>query len=176
VGIMPSSSKYYHVPTVAWVLDRSRNGRFGKVTLPYSGTRRTGWIPLKGLRRSHTMVTVRADLSQHRITVRRGGRVLMGFPAATGAPWSPTPTGRFFVTDRVPFSGGYLGTFAFGISDIQTRLPPGWRGGNQLAIHGTNDPGSIGRSASAGCLRVSERALSRLKPLLRLGTPVVIVP
>lgn len=177
VGIMPASSKYYQFPTVAWVLDRSRDGRYGKVTLPYSGTGRTGWIRLKGLKRSHTVVMVRADLSSHRITVHKGDRVLMRIPAATGAPYSPTPTGRFFVTDRVPFrAGGYLGSFAFGISDIQTRLPPGWSGGNQLAIHGTNNPASIGRSASAGCLRVSERALSRLKPLLRLGTPVVIVP
>ena len=53
-------------------------------------------------------------------------------------------------------------------------LPAGWSGGNQLAIHGTNDPSSIGTSASAGCLRVSARALERLKSLLRLGTPVVI--
>jgi len=177
VGMMPASSLQFHFPTVAWVLKRSDNGRFGKVTVPYRGTRRTGWIALKGLERTHTSVMVRIDRSRHRITVVKGNRVLMRIPAATGAPWSPTPTGRFFVTDRVPFArGSYYGSFAFGISDVQTRLPPGWTGGSQLAIHGTNNPSSIGRSASAGCLRVSERALSRLKPLLRLGTPVLIVP
>lgn len=177
VGVMPASSLQFHFPTVAWVLERSGNGRFGKVTIPYRGTRRTGWIALKGLERTQTPVMVRIDRSRHRLTVFRGNRVLMRVPAATGAPWSPTPTGRFFVTDRVPFArGSYYGSFAFGISDVQTRLPPGWSGGSQLAIHGTNNPDSIGRSASAGCLRVSERALSRLKPLLTLGTPVVIVP
>jgi lipoprotein-anchoring transpeptidase ErfK/SrfK len=177
VGVMPASSLQFGFPTVAWVLERSGNGRFGKVTVPYGGIRHTGWIRLNGLKRSHTMVKVRADLSLHRITVLKGDRVLMRFPAATGAPWTPTPVGRFFVTDRVPFArGSYYGSFAFGISDVQTLLPAGWSGGAQLAIHGTNNPGSIGRSASAGCLRVSERALARLKPLLRLGTPVVIVP
>lgn len=79
------------------------------------------------------------------------------------------------MTDRIHFSGGYLGTFAFGISGIQPRLPAGWSGGNQLAIHGTSDPSSIGRSVSAGCLRVSERSLDRLRPLLQLGTPVIVV-
>jgi lipoprotein-anchoring transpeptidase ErfK/SrfK len=69
-----------------------------------------------------------------------------------------------------------LGTFAFGISGIQPNLPPGWGGGDQLAIHGTNDASSIGRSASAGCLRVSEATLARLRRVLRLGTPVVIHP
>jgi lipoprotein-anchoring transpeptidase ErfK/SrfK len=85
--------------------------------------------------------------------------------------------GEYFVTDRVPFSaGGYLGSFAFGISGIQPRLPAGWSGGNQLAIHGTNNPSSIGRSVSAGCVRVSESTLDLLRPLLVYGTPVVVHP
>ena len=120
-------------------------------------------------------MSVVADLSDHRIEVRSRDRVLFRADTATGAPASPTPVGHYFVSDRVAFpGGGSLGTFAFGISGIQPHLPAGWSGGNQLAIHGTNDPGSIGRSASAGCLRVSERTLDRLRPLLRLGTPVVI--
>jgi lipoprotein-anchoring transpeptidase ErfK/SrfK len=75
----------------------------------------------------------------------------------------------------VPFSpGSSYGSFAFGISGIQPNLPAGWTGGNQLAIHGTNQPWSIGRSASAGCVRVSESTLARLLPLLRYGTPVIV--
>src|SRR5207249_11728355 len=116
-------------------------------------------------------------LSKHVVVVLRKGRVLYRFHAATGAPNTPTPTGRYFVTDRVPFprTSSY-GSFAFGLSGIQPHLPSGWSGGNQLAIHGTNQPSSIGHSVSAGCLRVSQRALRELKPLLALGTPVVISP
>jgi lipoprotein-anchoring transpeptidase ErfK/SrfK len=109
------------------------------------------------------------------LTVRKFGRILFRAPAATGAPSSPTPVGQYFVTDRVSFpAGSYLGSFAFGISGIQPWLPAGWSGGNQLAIHGTNNPSSIGRSASAGCVRVSESTLDRLLPLLRYGTPVIV--
>jgi lipoprotein-anchoring transpeptidase ErfK/SrfK len=177
IGTMPAGSRYYGIPTVAWVRDVSRDGRYGLVEVPYVAHRASGWIALRGLERSWTRVSVEADLSEHRITVQRGDRVLFRAPAATGAPWSPTPTGRYFVTDRVPFpNGGVLGTFAFGISGIQPNLPPGWSGGDQLAIHGTNAPSSIGRSSSAGCLRVSESALARLRRVLRLGTPVVIHP
>jgi hypothetical protein len=57
--------------------------------------------------------------------------------------------------------------FAFGISGPQTHVPPGWGGGNQLAIHGTNSLSTIGTSASAGCVRLSEAALARLKPVLQ---------
>lgn len=175
VGTMPSGSKYYDVAISAWVEQISPDGRWGRVEIPYVWPRRHGWIALRGLARHTTNVQVRVDLSEHRITVTKFGGVLFGMPAATGASASPTPIGEYFVTDRIPFSGGYLGTFAFGISGIQPRLPAGWSGGNQLAIHGTSDPSSIGRSVSAGCLRVSERSLDRLRPLLQLGTPVIVV-
>jgi len=177
IGVMPSSSKYYRVPLVAWVQEVSDNGRWGRVEIPYTWPHRTGWILLRGLRHESTWFTVEVDLSRHRITVERRGHRAFSMRAAIGAPSTPTPPGQYFITDRVPFSvGSSYGSFAFGISGIQPHLPAGWTGGNQLAIHGTNSPGSIGQSVSAGCLRVSESSLHRLLPLLRLGTPVVIRP
>jgi lipoprotein-anchoring transpeptidase ErfK/SrfK len=177
VGTMPSGSRFYDASIVAWVREVSRNGRFGLVPVPYVEGDREGWIALRGLDTAHTTISVEVDLSAHRLTVRRGQDVLFGSRAGIGAPASPTPAGHYFVTDRVAFpGGGSLGTFAFGISGIQPNLPAGWSGGDQLAIHGTNDPSSIGRSESAGCVRVSEATLHRLEPLLRLGTPVVIHP
>jgi lipoprotein-anchoring transpeptidase ErfK/SrfK len=174
VGTMPSGSKYYDVPITAWVEDVSPDGRWGRVEIPYVWPRRHGWITLRDLPRRTTNIEVHVDLSEHRITVTRAGKNVFGMPAATGTAVSPTPPGEYFVTDRIAFSGGSLGTFAFGISGIQPRLPAGWSGGDQLAIHGTNDPSSIGRSVSAGCIRVSESTLDRLMPLLRYGTPVVV--
>ena len=175
VGVVPGGSKYYGFPIVAWVEEVSTNGRWGLVELPYTWPRTEGWIRLVGLRREETRVRVEVDLSRHMVTVRRFGTVLFRVPGATGAPASPTPVGEYFVTDRVAFpAGSSLGSFAFGISGIQPRLPAGWSGGNQLAIHGTNNPSSIGRSASAGCVRVSEATLDRLLPLLRYGTPVIV--
>jgi lipoprotein-anchoring transpeptidase ErfK/SrfK len=175
IGTLPSGSKYYGVPMTAALEATSDDERWGLVEIPYVWPRRDGWISLRDLRRSSTHVEVEVDLSTHRISVTKFGRRLFGLRAATGATASPTPPGAYFITDRIPFSAGSsLGSFAFGISGIQPNLPPGWSGGNQLAIHGTNDPSSIGRSASAGCLRVSESALERLKPLLQLGTPVIV--
>ena len=174
-GTMPSGSKYYGVPITAWVAETAKDGRWGRVEIPYVWPRRDGWIPLRGLPHDHTFVEVHVDLSRHWVSVSKFGHLLFGLRAATGAAASPTPEGEYFVTDRIPFpTGGSLGSFAFGISGIQPRLPAGWSGGNQLAIHGTNDPSSIGTSASAGCVRVSERGLDRLMPLLRLGTPVIV--
>ncbi len=177
VGMMPAASRFLGTPHRAWILEQSNDGRFGKVVVPYNSSPATGWIRLAGLELTRTAYSVHADLSEHSIAVKRFDDTILRTPAATGAAASPTPPGRYFVTDLAPYeAGGYLGSFAFGLSGIQPNLPMGWTGGDQLAIHGTNDPGSIGTSTSAGCLRVSERALDRLRQVLHLGTPVIVQP
>jgi L,D-transpeptidase catalytic domain len=177
IGTVASVSKYYHQPLVLWVEEVSNNGEWGLVELPYVWPRREGWVRLDGLERTTTWVTVRVDLSNHMVRVFKRDEQVFKMAGATGASSSPTPTGDYVVSDHVAFpAGGSLGTYAFGISGIQPRLPAGWSGGNQLAIHGTNAPRSIGTSASAGCIRVSEWALDALKPYLKQGTPVLIRP
>ena len=175
IGTVAATSKYYRVPIVLRVETTNTKGTWGRVELPYVWPRVDGWIPLHGLNRAQTILHVDVDLSEHRVRVYKRDDLLYTVAGATGSSASPTPPGAYVVTDRVPFAAGSsLGSFAFGISGIQPHLPAGWSGGNQLAIHGTNDPSSIGTSASAGCVRVSEWALDRFKPLLQLGTPVII--
>jgi hypothetical protein len=163
-------------PTWLWVLQR--RGRWGEAGLPVRPNGTTGWIDLRGLRLVHTTTWVLADLARRSVTLMHGARPALTVPAAIGTSVSPTPTGRFFVTDLVATGdpSGPFGWYAFGLSGHQPNLPPGWGGGDQLAIHGTNAPSSIGTAASAGCLRVSSSALGALRARLRLGTPVVIAP
>jgi L,D-transpeptidase catalytic domain len=164
-------------PTWLWVLRTTPNHRWGRVVLPLKPNGRTGWINLRGLRTVHTSTWIRASLHARRIWLMHGSRPRASFSAAIGAVTTPTPIGRFSVTDSLATGdpSGPFGWYAFGLSGHQPRLPPGWSGGDQLAIHGTDDPASIGTPASHGCLRVSPRALARLRPAVRLGTPVVIM-
>jgi lipoprotein-anchoring transpeptidase ErfK/SrfK len=46
--------------------------------------------------------------------------------------------------------------------------------GTQYAIHGTNNPASIGRFISHGCIRMYNRDISKLYPLVSVGTPVIV--
>lgn len=165
-------------PTWLWVVATARHGRWGRVVLPLRPNGRTGWIDLRGVRTMHTTTWVRASLHDRRIWLMRGTRSLATYSAAIGAADTPTPIGLFSVTDRVQTGDPYgpFGWYAFGLSGHQPNLPPQWAGGDQLAIHGTNDPGSIGTPASHGCLRVSAHALTRLRTSLQLGMPVVIMP
>ena len=165
-------------PTWLWVLRTTVNHQWGRVVLPLKPNGRTGWINLHGLRTVHTSTWIRVSLHARRIWLMQGSHPRASFSAAIGAVTTPTPIGRFSVTDSLATGdpSGPFGWYAFGLSGHQPHLPPNWSGGDQLAIHGTDDPASIGTAASHGCLRVSRQALARLRAALHLGTPVVIMP
>ncbi|HET7849121.1 MAG TPA: L,D-transpeptidase [Pseudolabrys sp.] len=46
----------------------------------------------------------------------------------------------------------------------------------EYAIHGTNNPSSIGRFVSHGCIRMYNRDIRALYRLVRVGTPVIVEP
>jgi lipoprotein-anchoring transpeptidase ErfK/SrfK len=98
-------------------------------------------------------------------------------PVGIGAPASPTPIGRFAVTDKLAgasYSPSY-GCCIVALSGEQTHLPAGWHGGARIAIHGTNVPSSIGEAVSAGCVHAADSDLRYLMGHVPLGTPVTIV-
>jgi lipoprotein-anchoring transpeptidase ErfK/SrfK len=49
-----------------------------------------------------------------------------------------------------------------------------WAQGGPIAIHGTNDPSSIGRSVTNGCLRIPNDLLVRMFQSNPEGTPVLV--
>ena len=130
----------------------------------------------RGLRLRRSAHSLHADLSGRWLELRRGGRRARRIGVAIGRPGSETPTGRFAVTDKLRGASysPYYGCCILALSGRQPKLPPGWRGGDRLAIHGTDTPGTIGFPASAGCLRAADAELERLMRRVPLGTPVFI--
>jgi lipoprotein-anchoring transpeptidase ErfK/SrfK len=141
---------------------------------------RLGWVDSHSpaVRVGGAPVSIHADLSRRRIEVSRADRIVQRLRVAVGRPGSPTPTGRFAITDKLRGAdhGPYYGCCILALSGTQPNLPPGWQGGNRLAIHGTDAPSSIGTASSAGCLRTGDAALRRLTRRVPLGTPVEIRP
>ncbi len=133
-----------------------------------------GWAA--GLRLRRTRWSLHADLSARTLTLRKGRRRVHRMTVAIGRPGSETPTGRFAVTDRLSGSrfGPYYGCCILALSGHQPNTPPGWTGGNRLAIHGTDSPSTIGAAASAGCLRAADRDLQVLMRNVPLGAPVFV--
>jgi lipoprotein-anchoring transpeptidase ErfK/SrfK len=118
---------------------------------------------------------IEIDLSERRLRFFRDARLLLEATIAIGMPTTPTPTGRYYVNQRLvaPDPWGPFGPAAIGISAFSPVLQD-WVQGGPIAIHGTNDPGSIGRAASHGCLRVRNDILVWLFGKTRVGTPVKI--
>ena len=153
-------------------------GRWLGVRSPDLLDDRLGWVD----RRSHALTLDRtgysivADLSRRRVELLRGDRVTRRLPVAIGRPESPTPTGRYAVTDELAgtdFASSY-GCCIIALSGHQRKLPAGWQGGDRLALHGTDAPATVGTEASAGCLRADDGAVRALMRRVPLGTPVRI--
>ena len=121
----------------------------------------------------HTRIDV--DLSQRRITLFRDGRPILIATAVIGAPSTPTPTGRFYVNQRL-LTANPAGDYGAG-SGRDLGVSPAlahWAQGGPIAIHGTNAPGMIGFAVSHGCLRVRNADIVKLLRLAEEGSPVDI--
>jgi lipoprotein-anchoring transpeptidase ErfK/SrfK len=75
-----------------------------------------------------------------------------------------------------PDPNGVYGAFAYGLSGFSNVLTSFAGGEGVVGIHGTNDPSSIGKDVSAGCIRMSNEGIKKLAARLPLGVPVEIKP
>lgn len=155
----------------------AQRGRWLGVVTTHVANGRLGWVdPQEStVRLSATRVRIVIDLSERRLVVRRGGEVVRRMTVAIGRASSPTPVGRFAVTDKLAGSryGSYYGCCILALSGRQPNLPEGWSGGDRLAIHGSPTP-TWGQAVSNGCLHAEEVDLRSLMKVVPLGTSVKI--
>jgi lipoprotein-anchoring transpeptidase ErfK/SrfK len=153
-----------------------RHGRWLRVISTRLPNGRDGWVRARAVRLTTTPKSLTIDLSRHLLLFKRGDHVVRRMAVGIGRPGSPTPTGRFAVTDKLagPNYSPFYGCCILALSAHQPNLPAGWTGGNRIAIHGTNAPSSIGVASSAGCLHAGDAGLRVLMRSVPLGTPVFI--
>jgi lipoprotein-anchoring transpeptidase ErfK/SrfK len=167
------------VPTIfsirGAVVDANCDPKSYLVQIPRRPNGVTGWVPAAQVDTATLKTRVVVDLSERRVTLYRNGAKVLSAKAAIGAPATPTPTGRFYVNQRlIPTdSTGPFGPGAVGISAYSNVLT-GWTQGGPIAIHGTNAPWSIGKAVSNGCIRIQNAKLRRVFALALNGTPVLI--
>jgi lipoprotein-anchoring transpeptidase ErfK/SrfK len=157
-------------------LVKRRRGSWLEAYLPTRPNRSTGWLRVRDVRLSQTAYRIQVRLRSHRLVLWKGRRAVLRTPIGTGRALSPTPTGRYYVTDliRPPDPHGFFGPYALGLSahsDVYTSFEGG---DGQVGIHGTNRPAALGHDVSHGCIRVRNAAVSRLARAVPLGTPVDI--
>jgi hypothetical protein len=168
-------------PTVFGVLGavvrRDCTPRWYRVQLPQKPNGATGFVRARALRVETVPTRIVVDVSERRLTLYRDAKRELTATVAVGSPSTPTPTGRFYVNQRlVPTeTGGPFGPGAIGISAFSNVLT-GWTQGGPVAIHGTNEPWSIGHAVSNGCIRLPNATLVKVFRETLAGTPVIIRP
>lgn len=147
-----------------------------QVQLPTRPNNSTGWIRAAGVERREVSLTVHVDLAARTLVVSDDGAVVLETPVAVGAGDTPTPTGTFFVVDKLETGqpDGPYGPYAFGLSAHSDVLTEFAGGDGQVGIHGTADSASIGGAVSNGCIRVPNDVAVALEAILPLGTPVTV--
>lgn len=112
------------------------------------------------------MKRIMINLSRRQLSWYSSGQLIKTYPVAIGKPTTPTPSGIYRVVNKIMHPGGVLGTRWMGL-DIPTT-------GGPYGIHGTNNPSSIGKAVSNGCIRMYNRDVEELFPQVSIGTTVEI--
>jgi lipoprotein-anchoring transpeptidase ErfK/SrfK len=151
-------------------------GRWYRVQLPVRPNGATAWVRAAAVRVFRIPTRIVIHVRAKRLELERRERVVLRTPISTGAPGTPTPLGRFYVSQRLVPSNPYgpYGPAALGTSAFSPVLR-NWPQGGPVGIHGTDDPSAIGRAVSHGCIRLPNAAMRRLFARTPAGTPVIIV-
>lgn len=108
-------------------------------------------------------ITIKPD--ERRLYLIRDNKIFKSYPIAVGKPSSPTPRGTFRIENAAVNPGG-----PFGVRWLGLDAPYG-----DYGIHGTNNPSSIGKAVSNGCIRMHNRDILDLVKYVWVGTVVKIV-
>jgi len=193
------AEKYHTTPAKLRALNRAADFEPGsEITVPavrseaMTNEGASGWDAMLG-RLSVAKVQPRAakvvvDKSDRQVRVfDAGGKLLAQFPATLGSEHDPLPLGQWQIG-----SVARLPTFNYNPelfwdadeSDAKAKLPPGPNGPvgvvwidlskEHYGIHGTPEPQTVGRTASHGCIRLTNWDAAKLAQMVRAGTPAIL--
>lgn len=178
------------------VIVPARNGREAKVEQVLAATdraieagERTVKVPVA--KRTPAKVkdisvgkVILVNLGDHTLSLYEGETLLGQWPVATGSKKWPTCIGEWKVV-RAEKNPTWYNRGAAWAENMPSMMPPGPSNplgtraitinGGGVLIHGTNDTGSIGYSASHGCVRMRIPDVEALFEHVTIGMPVYII-
>ncbi|HEY6795475.1 MAG TPA: L,D-transpeptidase [Kineosporiaceae bacterium] len=148
-----------------------------RVLVPVRPNQAQGWVRASDVTLNRVDYRIVVSVGRHTLTVYKAGKVFMTERAGIGTSTTPTPGGVYYVKELIKPTDprGAYGPFAYGLSGYSNVLNEFAGGDGEIGIHGTDDPTTLGRSVSHGCIRISNTAITKLAGMLPLGAPVQIV-
>jgi hypothetical protein len=124
------------------------------------------------------------NIPSRTLWVYSGDRIIRYFPVGVGRVGYMTPLGKFSIIRKV-IDPGWENPY---LPSGKVRLAPGednplgtrWMGfyqkdGGEYGLHGTDNPASVGRFSSHGCIRLKVQDAEALFEMVEVGTPVEVV-
>ncbi|CAG9619916.1 L,D-transpeptidase family protein [Sutcliffiella rhizosphaerae] len=108
--------------------------------------------------------TIEVSINNRTLTLKKDGAVVKTYPIAVGRMLFDTPVGNYVIVNREPNPGGPFGAMWLSLSKLS------------YGIHGTNNPSSIGKAVSKGCIRMYNQDVLNLASIVPNGTRVYIRP
>jgi lipoprotein-anchoring transpeptidase ErfK/SrfK len=114
------------------------------------------------LYRSPIVYKIDINTTARIMTLYKNNQVYKTYPIAIGKPSTPTPKGNFKIINKAINPGGPFGARWLGLNK------------KGYGIHGTNNPSSIGKAVSNGCIRTYNQNIIELSSIVPIGTSVTI--
>lgn len=158
------------------LLVTGHSGDWLRVLLPTRPNGAQAWVRSSAVTLTSTTWRLVIRLGALRFAVYDGNRTVRTGPIAVGTQDTPTPPGRYYLTEllRSPDPDGDYGPYAYGLSGHSPTLKHFGAGPAQLGVHGTNRPALLGHRVSHGCIRIRNADITYLARHLVLGTPVTV--
>ena len=120
--------------------------------------------------------TIVVSLEDHKLALVEDGQVKKVYTVAVGKPSTPSPVGTFTIERRVA-NPTYRHNGKTVLPGPRNPVGTRWMGLSErgYGIHGTNEPNSIGKASSHGCIRMAKADLEELYPLVAVGDTVELI-
>jgi lipoprotein-anchoring transpeptidase ErfK/SrfK len=127
------------------------------------------------------LVTLTLKLKEKKVYVYKDGKVIANYPVAIGKKGWETPTGEWYVMEKIT-NPGWTSFKNGSVISPGKKNPLGERwigfwtdGKDVIGFHGTPDTSSVGKAVSHGCVRMFDKDVKALFPLVKVGTTVKVV-
>jgi lipoprotein-anchoring transpeptidase ErfK/SrfK len=134
------------------------------------------WIPKWATHQLWIAYRIKVDISSRLATIYRDGQVLRRFRVVVGSPSTPTPTGHWYIVDRLRLRTSWAwGKWALATSAFSRILKHFDGGQGQVALHARGAlTAPVGTAASHGCVRFRDGDIAWLASHVPNGTQVWI--
>jgi lipoprotein-anchoring transpeptidase ErfK/SrfK len=127
------------------------------------------------------LVTLTLKLKEKKVYVYKDGKAIANYPVAIGKKGWETPTGEWYVMEKIT-NPGWTSFKNGSVISPGKKNPLGERwigfwtdGKDTIGFHGTPDVNSVGKAVSHGCVRMFDKDVKALFPLVKVGTTVKVV-